>query len=367
MAAHDSDYGRLALYFKEAYRFNFFQAVKLLEAQWRYRLRERGLPDTLPSGGAPTPEEESVRFRSTVSQAFQASDVGEIDPLPLDDGPPIIQVNFMGLAGARGPLPHYFTKLVRDRVRVGDTSLRDFLDLFNHRLISLLYRTRQCNRPSLNTRASEEHPFGHYLMCIAGAGAKGTCEAFDALKDERAEPKFHIFARDLIMYCGLLWQRERSMDGLTRLLGHFFEREFTGRELCGKWLRLHEDERTRLSAGKITFNKLGATTIVGCRVWDAQSGFELSTEPMSWQDFSDFLPTGRYFTSFVKLVNFYTRSAFDFHLNVQVKGDEVMANRPTLSVKGQMRLGWTSWIMSGKVRASHLKARVPGRLAPDLL
>ena len=49
-------------------------------------------------------------------------------------------VTFMGLAGTGGVLPGHYTQLLIDRVREKDFGLRDFLDLFNHRLIAQFYR-----------------------------------------------------------------------------------------------------------------------------------------------------------------------------------------------------------------------------------
>ena len=113
--------------FAEGYRFDFYQAVKLLEL-----LR----PDATPVAEGSEPANEPVRFASAVSLAFPASEVAAVHHQAEDGQPPVMTVNFLGLAGARGPLPPVFSELILERLRARDTAMRDFLDIFNHALIN---------------------------------------------------------------------------------------------------------------------------------------------------------------------------------------------------------------------------------------
>src|SRR5437588_10322428 len=57
---------------------------------------------------------------------------------------PALVASFMGLTGPKGALPDHYTELLirlgRERKDVERTALRDWLDLFNHRFLSLFYR-----------------------------------------------------------------------------------------------------------------------------------------------------------------------------------------------------------------------------------
>ena len=329
---------------KAPWTYNFFQAVHLLERAVLAERAAAGLPPTDPLGAGTDPEEEPLRFSSSDAQAFPASALRRV-LYPLGGGQPQVEVNFMGLAGPRGPMPHVYTQLLQDRRRMGDGGLKAFLDIFNHRVISLLYRVKQQHRPDLHAGPMETQPLARHLLAFAGLGDPQTRHAFDeALVDHDG-----VTARNLIGFAGAMWSRARSMHGLERMLGHHFGHPFTGEQLTGSWLRLADDQRSRLTARTDggAQNRLGLTAVAGRSVWDPQSAFTLKTGPLDWDAFNAFLPGGRSLASLVKLTRVYTRNAFDMSLEVSVKPSAVVVRRPTLSSRRPgPRLGWTSWLLS---------------------
>src|SRR5262249_26350533 len=92
--------------FEEGYRFDFFQAVKLLEMINSGRV---------PIGEGSEPNKEAVRISSAIDLEFPASDVVEVARGRQNDDPAEVTVNFLSLAGALGPLPKPFTELVLER------------------------------------------------------------------------------------------------------------------------------------------------------------------------------------------------------------------------------------------------------------
>jgi len=336
-------------FFEEPWSFDFFQAVKVVETWVRWDRRHERMPEPFPAGSTFDPRTEALTFSSVVSFAFRPSDISELDFDPTGETLPRMQVDFLGLAGARGPMPSFYTELIRDRHRVGDHALRDFFDIFNHRLVALLYRIRQRNRPSLSTDRPDRHPFAGYLLSLAGLkgdAAQGTFDEARMIDDNPSTEAIEgICARDMLFYSGLLWHRERSMHGLEQLLSHFFSFPVKGHELQGRWIRLPDDARTALST-KRHQNRLGQTAVAGKREWDPQAGFVLQIGPVAWESFLDFLPTGERFSALLRLTRYYMRAAFDFGLRMVVQSEEVHDRRPGLStnpLKGP-RLGWTSWL-----------------------
>lgn len=365
MAGKHPDDRELNRYFEEAYRFDFYQAVKVLEQVARARAEDSG-GVVNPPGGTVEPEDEPLRFKQNVSLAFKASDVERVEAAPRDGDRPAMWVNFYGLAGARGPLPLFYTDLVRDRVRLGDHGLAAFLDLFNHRTISLAYRIRQRHRPTLHTTLPEQHPFARYLAAFAGLHGTAAQAAFDVHENPRFEGERGLEARDLLYYAGLFWHRDRSMLGLERLLSHFFDVPVRGRQLCGRWVNLASTERSMLTALGSHHNQLGVSTVAGQRVFDAQSRFELLVGPMEWDAYVDLLPSGRQFAAVHKLTRFYTRSAFDFGLDLTIKPEVIHTNQPPLgSDEPGLRLGWTSWLLQKPLATEKpVRVRLTARMLP---
>src|ERR1700676_820396 len=121
--------------FREGYGFHFFQAVRLLE-----QLR----PEAVPVGRAGPPAAEGVRFRAHQSLSFPPSAIYGLAPPDGPEGAPAMTVAFMGLTGPSGVLPRHYTELLmrleKDLRGPEKDALRDWLDLFNHRFISLVFR-----------------------------------------------------------------------------------------------------------------------------------------------------------------------------------------------------------------------------------
>src|SRR5208337_2486527 len=82
--------------------------------------------------------QEIAHFGASASVAFPAS---EIQNMEWPENRPVeVTTNFMGLTGALGYLPYWYSNLTAERVRSADATLHDFLRIFDHRFISLFYQ-----------------------------------------------------------------------------------------------------------------------------------------------------------------------------------------------------------------------------------
>jgi type VI secretion system protein ImpH len=305
-----------------AYAFDFSQAVRLLEML---------SPHSVPVGEGADPQREPVRFRSSFSLAFPASELLELRPGAEPD-PPELVVNFLGLGGALGPLPHALTEWVLARIAAKDFALRDFLDIFNHRLVSIFFRSRRKSRLGMEWTSPEEQRFADYLRAILGLLGEG-------LKERMAIPD-----RALLGYAGLLNKRPRDMTGLAVLLRDHFEVGVEVRPLRGAFRPLAEERHTRLGA-KGQNRALGETAILGTRVWDQQAGIELRLGPLPFARYTDFLPGRPGHLALWQLVRFYIGPALDIHVTLLVQGADIPPAR--LGNKGTAVLGQAAFLSLG--------------------
>lgn len=297
------------------YKYNFYQLVRLLEML---------SPEATSVGAGADPNHEPVRFRSSFSLAFPPSDVASLQaPTPTastahraadEAGPLEMTVSFLGLGGAHGPLPHPLTEWVLERNATKDFALRDFLDIFNHRLVSLLYRVRRQNRLGMQWSSPEQHHFTMYLKSLLGILTAG-------LQGRLAIPD-----RALLRYVGLLTKHPRDATGLQTLLCDFFAIPVRCLQLRGAMRTLDADQWTHL--GQSGRNRtLGVDALLGTSIWDQQAGIEVELGPVPWASYLDFLPGQAGLRALCQLVRFYIGPSFDVHVTLILLASQIPAAR----------------------------------------
>jgi type VI secretion system protein ImpH len=349
---------------QEPWRFGFYQATRLLEwialreriaadARARTLSRDASVGEDIPSW------REAVRFRATPSARFPADEVLAIESgkepsrwrrfLDGPSSPPRrgasnastladertpyqMTVGFFGLTGPKGVLPPYYHRLLRRRLRARDPVLRDFLDIFNHRALSLFYRAwlkyrfpiayerghrgltgriRTARRTgrliskrfrhqvvaefverwrskrfrlgfAAARNRTREDAFSSGLLALVGLGTAGQRGRYEHLESV------------MLDFAGLVSHLPRSAIGLQQILTEHFRLPIQVLQFQGQWLNLEPADRTRLGgaiqAGAMN-NRLGGTAVLGEGVWDVQSRFRIRIGPLrSPADFYRFLP-----------------------------------------------------------------------------
>lgn len=331
----------------EAYRFDFFQAVRLLE-----RLRPAGAR----VGRAGPPSREAVRFRSHVSLSFPASEIHELAAPAKEGAPSELTVAFMGLTGPLGVLPnHYTERLLRD-LRAKDHVLHDFLDLFNHRLVSLFFRTVEKYRFPIaweSSRAREEGDDGFTAQIYALIGM-GTPGLRGRISSDAALP----------YYAGLLAERPRCAAALRQILVDYFSVAVEVEQFTGEWLPLAKDAQSRLGGGPGANNQLGASAVLGERVWDQGAKFRLRVGPLTVAEYERFLPSGDALPKMVELVKLFVNDELEFDVLLVLRRADVTGIRLGDARAFAPRLGWSTWLSSGPLARDGADAVFEARSIP---
>ena len=308
--------------FDEPFRFNFFQAVRILERMY---------PDRAPVARGVIPQDEVVRFRSQVSLNFPPSEIHSLNE--VDDEISMKRklemfVNFMGMAGISGILPTHYTELIIERARYGDTSLWAFLDIFNHRMISMFYRAWEKYRfPIQYERGNDD--FTAFLFDFAGLGTRGLRGQMD-LEDE-----------SLLPYVGLIAQKPHSASTLKNILSDYFRIKARVMQFSGQWIELDKESITVVGQAN---SLLGVNTVVGTKVWDYQSKFRVVLEALAFKEFQAFLPNGTAFKPLLSIIKFMSGDELDFDVQLKLRAKEVPSCILTTRAKRRPMLGWTSWL-----------------------
>jgi type VI secretion system protein ImpH len=345
--------------FDESYCFDFFQAVRLLQ---------RLDPSRVGVGLGGPPQSEAVRFRARISLSFPPSTIYELrrptTALPV----PVMVQAFLGLTGPSGVLPRHYTELLyrieRDIKGIEKHALRDWLDLFNHRFVSLFYRAWEKYRFYIPYERKEydglePDPFTSCLYSLVGLGVPplrgrlhvSTWETFHEFGEIQQKVVARIEDLVLLHFSGMLAHRPRCAVALEAILRDYFQVPARIRQFQGQWLQLEPPNRSRLD-GEVGNNQLGVSAVAGDRVWDTQSKFRVRLGPLNYDQFLDLLPdrdpaVGRKtFFLLVHLVRLYVEPTLDFDVQLILKAQEV----PECGITGAgtfgARLGWNTWLLT---------------------
>ncbi|MET1254941.1 type VI secretion system baseplate subunit TssG [Aliikangiella maris] len=271
------------------HEFDFFQAVYILE-----REKELSMPiithENMTKIGFDGPlNKESLTFKVDPSLGFNGLSVCKIHREIKDDKPQKWQVvvAFLGLIGTNGVLPQHYTELVLQRLKARDLALVDFLNLFNHRLISLFYRAWEKYRvPIQYGRAGRVGQRDTFTQCI------------DSLTGNLAEESVFNY------YAGFFAKHVRNATSLESMLSDFLAAPVAIEQFCGEWLTIDPQEQTSLKANS-EFACLGVGTILGQQYWSVQNKIEIKIGPLTYQQYKNLLPGETLSNVLIRLIKQY--------------------------------------------------------------
>ena len=304
--------------FAEFRRFSFFEAVHLLECM---------APGKERLGESLEPSNEPVRFSAPPGLTFPACEISDLRPGEEESSPARMSVTFMGFVGPSGVLPYWCNELALERLRHKDTALTAFLDLFNHRLISLFYRAWLKHRFPENYRVGGSDRLTTYLLSLCGLGTPGLLDRIGFMPEA------------LSFYTGILAMPAPTAAGIEAAVGYLSGVDAHVEQFVERMIPLSPEDQTRLGAAN---SSLGVDALCGGYVWECETKFRIGFGPMGLKQYKKFLPGGTMLGPLFSFTRSMVGIEYEFELKIILKREEV----PPCEIGGDSRLGLTTWVLS---------------------
>jgi len=307
--------------FAQAARFRFDAALRIL-------MRRAGTSEPA----------EAASFRTPPGLAYPAAEVAEIQS-GADGALPLVTTPVIGLTGAGGVLPRFYSEMITASLRNRSRALHEFLDMLGQRFVAsfvsagLKYRLSRAAETAAMATPPSLPPASEALLAFTGY-------ATPHLVDRLA-----VGAEPLLHYAGLFASRPRSAEKLETLVSDWLGRRVEIVQFAGAWLPLPPNQRSGLARGRHggQWNRLGVDAAIGVRTWDPQARIVLRIGPLDRAAFQSLLPDRAGLQRLVSLVRAFVGFEIGFAVNPVLAGPEI----PPLRLDGNAaRLGWDSWIPS---------------------
>lgn len=329
--------------FEEPYRFEYFQAVRMLEL-W---LKRHGSPQQ----GAVA---NFLRFQNSTSLNFPASQIESLQTEPRElardrrslgaalqsSSLKYIRLTpaFMGLLGGNGALPAHYTERIAAQVLYEkDEGPRAFLDTFSNRSLALFYEAWRKYRLELKYQADGKDSFLPLLLSLAGLGN-------DSLRRRLTdEDDGGVLDESIGYFAAAMRHRPASAVQIARVLGEYFGQPVKAVQFIGCWYDVPPSQQTMLGGANAV---LGGGAMSGSRVWQRDLRMRLEIGPLDRASFESFLPGGRAARALKSMLTMFTGVTLEYEIALVLAAADVQG-ASLAEDRTSGRLGWDSFLVTG--------------------
>ena len=346
------DVGVVERLLAEPYRFQFFQAVRVLELWF-----SRHAPGRTADDGT-----ERIAFCNSLALTFPASELERAAAYGngvgmLDEAPEVavavaektlsrVQLTpaFFGLLGGQGALPHHYTEQLAVREQMHrDYAAREFLDVFSNRATALFYAAWKKYRLPLQYELDHDERYLPLLLALAGvpdASTRSTLQEGEGAIIDEAIAGYALPVRHAPMSAAYL---ERTLSDYFRVPVHV-------EQFVGKWYDVPAERTTSIGLDNAV---LGATALVGERVWQRDMCVRLVLGPLRKRDYEAFLPGGARAIALERMLTLVAGATLEYEISLVLARAEVGASQ----LGGGARLGWDAFLCTREAQSDRDDAR----------
>lgn len=360
----------------QPYRFEFFQAVRMLELA----LKAQGVK-------ADQALALHIRFENSTSLSFPPSEIESLRALTLDadiespvgdnpgrgnsgsghaesesesesDGVDAVDKSkkqkryyltpsFMGFLGPNGTLPrHYSERIIAHQLYKRDRAPTAFLDTYSNRAVALFYSAWKKYRLELEHESKGKNGFLPLLMSLSGLG-------YPSLRGRLSHASTGIEDESLAFYAGALRHRPMSATYLESLLSDYFEVNIKIKQFAGRWYTLAKEHQSTLGLANA---ELGVSALSGQRVWQRDLRIGLLIGPLRKKEFAKFLPRETAARALEQMLKMLVGLTMEFEVQLILRAEDV-GNCDLSDHRSSGRLGWDTFLTTKKQTLNRSDAR----------
>ncbi|MFA6012425.1 MAG: type VI secretion system baseplate subunit TssG [Desulfobacteraceae bacterium] len=303
--------------------FSLFQAVRLVR-----HMLEQGSDGSAMKAGRQNGLISGLRVKPHLSLGFPLAGVEQIDE--TDQGVFTITSNILGLYGAGSPLPTFYTEELFTDDAKGCRTVRDMIDVVNHRLFMLLFDAWSMYKSMIRIVEAGDDALIRRFYNVIGMDER-------SLEQEFKDPRI------LLRYSGLFAMNSRSASGLETMLADAFNVPIRIIQMVERKGLIPEDQRGRLGMNI----RLGIHSSIGRAVTGRGGAFRIEIGPVTNNDYQRFVPGTKEHDLLVSLTGLYVSSPLEYDVEIIMNKKE----KPrTVCLGGECfsRLGLDTWVFSNE-------------------
>ena len=263
----------------------------------------------------------NLKYSAHLSLAFPSADIKTIESINGQEFK--LFANFLAIYGSTSPLPNYYTEALFEDIHEDNSAVRDFLDLFQHRLYEIYYEFYLSFQ--LNNDSEKSRNYCHKIYALAGLGTLGIHSK--------------IPQQQQLRYAALLARKHRTYQGLCTLLSDFIGAPVAIEPFILLQRPIPVEQHVLLGQQNCV---LGENMHIGQSYESARNNLQLCLTPLKLETFKRLLPQQSLSLAVMELIKTYILKPMHIRMHLQLEGSE--HTPATLNGTNPSILGQDAWL-----------------------